>query len=185
MRGSLALAGEPAHMAPQPEALSPPVVRKQPPPAAPPPPPVRAQPEQKLPPTPPDLAAWRAILDRVRAARPALASVLEHAAPIEVRPERVLLGYPPGDFLGSQVAEEDAALLLQREVRAHFGVATKVELDLSMRTPVVASVATLDDAKRKQELAAARTAVENHPLVRHAIAILGAELREVRLPGED
>jgi hypothetical protein len=111
--------------------------------------------------------------------------VLEHAAPVEVRAERVLLGYAPGDFLGMQVADEDAALILQREVRAHFGASTKVELDLSMRTAPVASVATLDDAQRKEDLKKARAEVENHPLVRSALVILGAELREVRLPGGD
>jgi hypothetical protein len=121
----------------------------------------------------------------VRAARPALASVLEHAAPLEVRAERVLLGYAPGDFLGAQAADEDAALLLQREVRAHFGVATKVELDLSMRKAEVATVASIDDAKKKALLAAARAAVEKHPLVQKAIQIFGAELREVRIPGDD
>ena len=182
LHGSLALAGQPAPHAPPADTL--PLRRPSAPPApAPLPAPVRVEP--KLPPVPPDLAAWRAILDRVRAVRPALASVLEHAAPIEVRAERVLLGYAPGDFLGMQVAEEDAALLLQREVRAHFGASTKVELDLSMRTAVVASVATLDDAQRKEDLKKARAEVENHPLVRSAIAILGAELREVRLPGGD
>jgi DNA polymerase III subunit gamma/tau len=188
MRGSLALAGEPSLLTPAPDAL--PIQVRRPsalpsPPAPPPPPLPRAMPEAKLPPVPPDLQAWRAILDRVRASRPALASVLEHAAPIEVRSERVLLGYAPGDFLGAQASEEESALLLQREVRAHFGAATKVELDLSMRTPVVASVATIDHALRQQELAKARAEVENHPLVKSAIAILGAELREVRLPGGD
>ncbi len=186
MHGSLALAGDSAHFVAPAAADALPLRRPSAPPPPPPQPaPARAQLEPKLPPVPPDLDAWRAILDRVRAARPALASVLEHAAPVEVRPERVLLGYAPGDFLGTQVAEEESALLLQREVRAHFGVATKVELDLSMRTPVVATVASLDDAKRKEALAKARAEVENHPLVRHAIAILGAELREVRLPGGD
>ncbi len=183
--GSLALAGEPAEMSPAPDTL--PLRRPSAPPPPPPPAPApaRAQPAPKLPPVPPDLEAWRAILERVRAARPALASVLEHAAPVEVRAERVLLGYAPGDFLGAQASEEESALLLQREVRAHFGAATKVELDLSMRTPVVASVATIDDARRKEALAKARAEVENHPLVQHAIAIFGAELREVRLPGGD
>jgi DNA polymerase III subunit gamma/tau len=182
MHGSLALAGEPAQMAPAAEALP---LRRPSAPPPPPPPPARAAPEPKVLAVPPDLEAWRAILDRVRAVRPALASVLEHAAPVEVRAERVLLGYAPGDFLGTQVSEEESALLLQREVRAHFGAATKVELDLSMRTPAFASVATLDEARRKEELAKARAEVENHPLVRSAMAILGAELREVRLPGGD
>ncbi len=182
LHGSLALAGEPA---PHASADALPLRRPSAPPPPPPPPAPRAQPTAAPLPPPPDLEAWRAILDRVRAARPALASVLEHAAAVEVRAERVLLGYAPGDFLGTQVAEEESALLLQREVRAHFGASTKVELDLSMGKPAFASVALLDDAKRKADLAKARAEVENHPLVRQAIAILGAELRDVRLPGGD
>ena len=173
-RGSLALAENPAPIAPA----------RRPAPPRPAPLPARAEPAL-VPPAARDLDAWRTILDRVRAARPALASVLEHGSPIEVSRERVLLGYAPGDFLGAEAAEEDAALLLQREVRAHFGVATKVELDLSMRTPVTASVAAIDSAKRNEELAEARAKVEAHPLVRQAMALFGAELREVRLPGED
>jgi DNA polymerase III subunit gamma/tau len=182
-RGSLALADAPApfvelHPPPRPPAppapLLPPPAARLPAPVAPPPPLAPA-----------DLEAWRTILDRVRTARPVLASILEHASPVEVSAERVLLGYSPGDFLGQQAAEEDAALLLQREVRAHFGAATKVELDLSMRAPVRASVASIDEAKRQEQIAAARAAVENHPLVREAIALFGAEIRDVRLPGGD
>jgi hypothetical protein len=142
-----------------------------------------AAPSEASPPA--DLTAWRAILDRVRQERPALAAVLEHAVPMEVRPERVLLGYAPGDFLGAQAAEEEAALLLQREVRAHFGVATKVEIDLSLRAAAAQTVASIDDAKRKGELAAARAAVQTHPLVRQAMQLFGAELREVRVPGDE
>src|SRR5260370_23676410 len=38
-------------------------------------------------------ADWRLIVERMRSAQPALASVFEHAMPIEVGPQRVLLGF--------------------------------------------------------------------------------------------
>ena len=135
-------------------------------------------------PVPPDLDAWRAILDRVRQVRAPLAAVLEHAAPIEVRPERVLLGYEHEEqaFLGAQAAEAEALGLLTREVRAYFGVATPVALDLSMRAAPVSTVAAIDLEIRKEEIAAARAVVEHHPLVQSAIRLLGAELKDITLP---
>jgi hypothetical protein len=123
------------------------------------------------------------------------ASILEHAAPLEVTADRVLLGYEATSFLGAQASETEALELLRREARAHFGAETTVALDLSMRgggggagggsgaAGAVTTVAALDAEARKDALAKARLAVEKHPLVEKAIAIFGAELREVRLPG--
>ncbi len=150
-----------------------------PPPVLAPPPPVpRAAAE------PPDLVAWRAILDRVRLVRSPLASVLEHAALLDVRPERVLIGYQAHNFLGAEAAEAEALDLLTHEVRAHFGVATEVAIDLSLRAEPATTVASIDAEKRKGELLLAKEAVANHPLVQSAIRLLDAELREVRLPAQ-
>jgi DNA polymerase-3 subunit gamma/tau len=133
---------------------------------------------------PANLDEWRAILTRIRASRAPLASILEHAVPLEVTRERVLLGYEAQSFLGAQAADPEAMDLLQREARAHFANAeTKVALDLTMRPSTVATVAAIDAEQRRIAMAKAKEAVEKHPLVQKAIAIFGAELREVRLPG--
>jgi hypothetical protein len=49
----------------------------------------------------------------------------------------------------------------------------------------MASIASIDAAKRKQALVEARAAVAKHPLVLKAIAIFDAELRDIRLPPQE
>jgi DNA polymerase-3 subunit gamma/tau len=131
-----------------------------------------------------DLNVWRAILDRVRAKRPALASTLEHAIPLETTAARVVLGFEPSAaFLAARASEPEALDDLTREIRAHFGAPTRVELDLSARASgAQKTVASVDAERRTAELAKARAAVENHPLVQEAVRLFGAQLRDVKLP---
>jgi DNA polymerase-3 subunit gamma/tau len=132
-----------------------------------------------------DLAGWRAVLDRVREKRPALASVLEHAALLKFGPDRVELGYEAHSFLAGQAAEASAKELLLSALRAHFGgSAPEVAFETIASKAGAMTVAMLDSAERKQKLDAARRAVVEHPLVTAAIELLGAELRDVRLSAE-
>jgi hypothetical protein len=166
-----------------PEFAVPAVIPAPPPPPA--PKPIVDPPAVRLE-RPANLDTWRAIVNRVRAVRAPLASVLEHAVPLEVTAERVLLGFESTSFLGAQASEPEAMDLLRREARAHFGADTVVALDLSLRvagTATAVTMAAIDAEERKDALAKARGAVEQHPLVQKAIALFGAELREVRLPG--
>jgi hypothetical protein len=132
-----------------------------------------------------DLGAWRAILDRIRQSRPGLASIFEHAIPLEVGAARVLLGFEPSAaFLAARASEPEALEEVTREIRAHFGGPTQVALDLAAK-PMggVRTVASLDAEVRAQELAKARAAVEGHPIVREAVRLFGAQIRDVKLPG--
>jgi DNA polymerase-3 subunit gamma/tau len=131
-----------------------------------------------------DLDAWRAILEGIRRERSPLAAVLEHAAPLAFGPEQVVLGYEPESFLAAQATDTASIDLLTRIVRGHYGRPTAIAFDLSPKSKGMATVATIDSAQRQARLAEARQAVAEHPLVRAAIDILGAELREVRLSGE-
>ena len=132
----------------------------------------------------PDLAVWRAILDRLRAARPALASVLEHAAPLELGASRVVVGFEPSaGFFAARASEPEALEALTREIRAHFGAPTQVALDLSARPSAgVRTVASIDGERRSADLAKARAAIERHPLVQEAVRVFGATVRDVKLP---
>ncbi|MGO9834260.1 MAG: DNA polymerase III subunit gamma/tau [Polyangiaceae bacterium] len=131
-----------------------------------------------------DLDTWRAIVERVRKTRPPLASVLEHALPLEIGATAVVIGFDPSAaFLAVRAGEPDALELLTREVRAHFGVPTRVELRSSANPPHgVLTVAAIDADHRAADLTKARAAVEGHPLVQEAIRLFGAQLRDVRLP---
>jgi DNA polymerase-3 subunit gamma/tau len=132
----------------------------------------------------PDLDVWRAILDRLRSARPALASILEHAVPLELEAKRVVIGFETSaSFFAARASEPEALEALTREVRAHFGAPTQVALDLSARASTgVRTLAAVDGERRSADLAKARAAVEGHPLVQEAIRVFGATVRDVRLP---
>ncbi|WP_394820876.1 DNA polymerase III subunit gamma/tau [Pendulispora albinea] len=174
----------PAWAAPAPQAPAPPRPNPLPPP------PVQANPSFDMPPLPKavapskeggdNLASWRRVVERVRATRPPLASILEHALPMEIGPERIRIALD--ELLASQAREADAFSLLTQEARSLFG---DVTLLLEEKTPSQTAAMTLASmaiARRREELTAARNAVAEHPLVRHAIALFNADLREVRLP---
>jgi len=127
------------------------------------------------------LEAWRAILERIRAERSPLASVLEHASPISFSADRVVLGYDAQSFFAAQATEASAVELLTRQVRAHFGASTPVAFDLTAGPRSGPSIAVLDTEDRKRRLEEARRSVAEHPLVKAAQEILGAELRDVRV----
>jgi len=132
----------------------------------------------------PDLDVWRAIVERIRPARPALASVLEHAVPLELNPRRVMLGFEPGAaFFAARASETESLEALTREIRDHFAAPTQVAIDLSARPgPTLKTVASLDAEKRSADLAKARAAIEEHPIVREVVRVFGAQLRDVKLP---
>jgi DNA polymerase-3 subunit gamma/tau len=142
---------------------------------------VAASPEPAVPARPAALEAWRAVLERVRSDRAPLASVLEHASPIAFSAERVVLGYEPGSFLAAQATDASAVELLTRHVRDYFGTATPVAFDLTAGPKSTPSIAAIDGEQNRIRLEQARRAVAEHPLVKAAVEILGAELRDVRL----
>jgi DNA polymerase III subunit gamma/tau len=125
---------------------------------------------------------WRAILDRVRASNPGLASALEHAVPVEISRTRIALGYAQDDFLGHHASEEPSVALLTRAVQTHFGVAVPVQIDTKHRGGKGGSVHAIDSAERRAEIAKARSAVEEHPVVREIVRLFDAELRDIKLP---
>lgn len=132
----------------------------------------------------PDFTAWRALLDRVRAKRPALASVLEHAVVLAFGPERIALGYDPGSFLLAQASEASAVETLRAAAAVHFGAAPAIAFEALTSRAGRVTVAQIDGVERKARLDAARRAVAEHPLVVAAIELFGAELRDVRLATE-
>jgi DNA polymerase-3 subunit gamma/tau len=135
----------------------------------------------------PNIDPWRSIIERLRVARPALASIFEHAMPIDVRPERIVIGFEAGaGFLADRAGEPDALEQLTAAVRAHFGVPTQVELRTSTEAQNgVRTVAAVDAELRNAEIERARAAIEAHPLVQDAIRLFGAQVRDVKLPSGD
>ena len=128
------------------------------------------------------LATLRTILARVAEQRAAVASLFEHASPLRIDAKRVVFAFAPSSFLLQQVQEPGVIELLTAAVTEHFGQPTVVEIDTAGHHLEVETVAARDAALRAAEIARARKAVTDHPLVQAAISELGAELKDVRLP---
>ena len=168
----------------QPQRFEMPRVEPQERPVAPPPaarPPTAVAPPPRPAPPDVDIAGWRAVLTTIHTKRPAIASVLEHAAVLAFGAERVVLGYEPGSFLAAQATDTSAVEVLTRHVRDYFGTATPVAFDLTAGPRSNPSIAAIDGEERRLRLESARRTVAEHPLVRAAVEILDAELRDVRL----
>lgn len=132
-----------------------------------------------------DLSGWRAVIDLVRRQRAPLASVLEHARVVELGQERIVLGYEAtGAFLFAQATEPAARQLLTTALRTHFGRPMEVQIETITAGSQAVSVAQIYSAEEKARYAARRRAVEEHALVVAAIELLGAELKDIRLPDQ-
>lgn len=108
--------------------------------------------------------------------------MLEHASPIACSPERLVLGYEPGSFFAVQATDNSAVDALTHTARNYFGSTTQIAFDVSATAKPAPSIAAIEQEKEQARLEAARRAVADHPLVKAAREILGAELREIRLP---
>jgi DNA polymerase-3 subunit gamma/tau len=162
--GALALAPTVEEVTPTPAPTSAVAVKRDPPP--------ETEPADAL-------SVFRTILRVVAETRPALASIFEHAAVLELSRERVVLGFESQSFAGAQATEPEALEAITRAVRAHFGAPTHVAIDLSARDKCADTVAQADAAERREALDKARAKAAAHPLVVEAVRLFDAELREV------
>jgi DNA polymerase-3 subunit gamma/tau len=155
-------------------------------PSAPPQPAFMAKPEIAAPrPERPEVnvAAWRSVLDRVRATHGNLAVTLELVALEHFTSERVELAYEAHEYhVIDLVTEASAKDVLSAALRAHFG--RPPELVFTSTHVKSNTVSQVLSAEKKQKLDAARRGVAEHPLVTAAIELLGAELRDVKLSAE-
>jgi DNA polymerase-3 subunit gamma/tau len=128
------------------------------------------------------IADFRAILERVRAARPELAAFLEHAAPLELTAEQIVLGWEPKSMFAAQASDKDALAALGRAAQEHFGRAPRITCEFdSERAKTLQTLALLDAAAREQKTRSALQAARQHPRIADAMEILGARLKDVKL----
>src|SRR5581483_3969241 len=122
------------------------------------------------------LDRFRAIVTAIRAVRPHLASLLEHAYVIEIGAERLRLGFEQGHFAADQVQFPAERTVLEREARAILGASAQIQIETNVRpTQRSATLAAVDKEKRDADSARARAEVESHPAVQKVIALFGAE----------
>lgn len=141
---------------------------------------------QPLPPPPPgvDMGRWRRIVDGIRTEKPSLASVLDGAVPLTLSSEQAVLAFPPDGFLSQQASEASSVEFLTQRVRAELGPSCAVSFELSPEANTGLNVARLRAREAYERRRAAERVVEEHPLVRAAVELLGAELREVTVPDD-
>jgi DNA polymerase-3 subunit gamma/tau len=132
-----------------------------------------------------DLAAFRAILDRVNERRPELAAFLARASILSSTPGELLLGWEPGDMFAQGANGKDSQELLGSLASEHFGVPTKVIFEFeSARAASIKTAATLDAEIRVQKQRDAVAQAKKHRGITDAVEVLGARIKDLKLgPG--
>jgi DNA polymerase III subunit gamma/tau len=129
-----------------------------------------------------DLAAFRAILDRVNERRPELAAFLARASILASTPGELHLGWEPGDMFGHGANDRDSQELLGSLASEHFGTPTKVIFEFeSARAATIKTVATLDAEIRVQKQREAVAQAKKHRGITDAVEVLGARIKDLKL----
>jgi DNA polymerase-3 subunit gamma/tau len=129
-----------------------------------------------------DLAAFRAILDRVNERRAELAAFLAHAAILEVAPGELKLGFEPGGMFSHGAGDKESLDLLTALASEHFGAPTKVSFEFeSARAKTIKTLATVDTEIREQKQRDAVAQAKKHRGVTDAVEVLGARIKDLKL----
>jgi DNA polymerase-3 subunit gamma/tau len=130
------------------------------------------------------LGPWRSIVERVRSARPELAAFLHHAVVLELGPERLSLAFEPGSVFERAATAEDALALVRKAAREELGPAATVQIGAAPVGAAAVTVSALEMREREERQRRAMTRAKEHPRIAEAAEILGARLKEIRLPEE-
>ncbi len=129
------------------------------------------------------LDTWRRILDRVAVESPEISAFLGHAVPLQVSAETLELAFEVGSVFADRAGAPDAIGAIQRAAAVELGGTPCVRLERdSQRTRGQTTVAAAVAAERDEARARATSAALGHPAVTAAITVLGARVKEVRLP---
>jgi DNA polymerase III subunit gamma/tau len=146
--------------------------------------PARAQAPDAEPPPAAVLRDFRAIVDIVHESRPELAAFFEHAAPLEVSPEQIVLAWEPKSMFAARASDKEALAVLGRAAFAHFDKAPRITCEFdSERARSLPTLARLDSSARERKTREALQAARKHPRIADAVEILGAKLKDVKIAG--
>jgi DNA polymerase-3 subunit gamma/tau len=125
-------------------------------------------------------ATWRDLVDRVRAQRPALASVLEHGCVLRFEADGVELGFPADTFYWDSARDADNRELVASLLREQFGQAVRLTMQ-AMEGGHLGDISLAEAAarQRRERLEEIREGALNDPVVRSATQILGGEVEQV------
>lgn len=163
---------------------------------APPPPPSTAptEPPAALPTAEPigdDLGGlgWRRFVDRVRARRPDLASVLEQGLLVSFAPEGVQVAYTPGTFFWEAANDKEHRALFADALAEHMGQAvvpfTVVAKDAGEVPGAMPSLAAQNQQAEATAWQKTEQQAREHAHVQAAMQIFGGEVRAIKPADKD
>ena len=129
------------------------------------------------------VAHVRAIIARLREQRPTWGSLLEHGVVMRCDGGGFDVAYEKRSFLAAQVSDRAVAEAFARAALAELTAPTRILVcDVPPRGRSLAAQAT---QQKNAALDAARESARTHPAVRDALEIFGAEVRSVKVPGDE
>ena len=130
------------------------------------------------------LQPWERLVERVRAMRPAMASVLEHGRPLEFGPTGVRVGYPESSFYLEQARDAEMRELMRHALQEQFGQAVSYSAvavaESPAAEPLPESMAAAQQRRQREHEEEVRQEALAHPAVRAAMEVLDAEVKEIR-----
>jgi DNA polymerase-3 subunit gamma/tau len=130
------------------------------------------------------LKHWRAIVEAVRSSRPEIGAFLDHAAPLALGADELVVGFEPGSVLARQASDDSAIALASRVATEQFGTPTRVRIELdSARASGVPTISSLEVHAREERTRDALARARRHPVVVSALEILGGRIKELK-PGD-
>jgi len=128
------------------------------------------------------LAAWQELVERVARDRPDVAAILEHAVPLRIDAAVVRVGWPPGSTLDKQFEDVDLTRLLlasRPDTQSSPSVEILHDCQEAVGRATLSAVETANRTRRARELV---QRAKQDPCILQAVEILGAHVREVRIP---
>jgi DNA polymerase III subunit gamma/tau len=126
-------------------------------------------------------AGWEELVARVSKHRPSLGSILNHACPLEVSPRYVRIALEPGTFFADQMKAPRNRREIEKFCRDMFGEETELKVEDRQEGQGV-SLAQSWEQERKKSADEQRKQAINHPMVKEAIKVFGAEVEQIRTP---
>jgi DNA polymerase-3 subunit gamma/tau len=125
------------------------------------------------------LLAWQELVDKIAQARPEVAAILEHAVPLCVNSKSLHIGWPPGSTLDKQFTDGELTGFLKDAWGASGTVQITHDCQQAAGRATLSAVETANRTRRVRELVQKS---RQDPRIRLATEILGAHIRDVRVP---
>lgn len=135
------------------------------------------------PPAPPESGVtWDTLLTRLNQDKPQLASILSQSLRHALTPTGLSVIFPKGSVYADMLKESDRKALLQQLMAQYFGksMALDVAVDDAQSLDKQAEARARGRDERREQARQIKTEAVQHSLVRDAVNILQAEIREVK-----